>query len=203
MKTVCYERINKSREYLSSLGKIDCKALFGGYSLAVENTIFAMVSDGELYLRAGEGCPIYSSQGVPTMLTFPRYGRIISLNYFLVDEALWREPEKLLHLSQCALEDARKEKEKKESLKRLKDLPNITFQLDVHLCDVDIRDVETLKACGPREAWLRMRKNNKHIGIRVLMSLAGAIEGIHAAALPVKLRQELYDWYHQITRQNG
>lgn len=41
-------------EYFSGLGKVQSRALFGGYSLAVDNTVFAMVAEGELYLRACE-----------------------------------------------------------------------------------------------------------------------------------------------------
>ncbi len=54
MKKISYERIYKSQEYLSPLGEIHHRALFGGYTLAVDDAVFAMVSDGELYLRACE-----------------------------------------------------------------------------------------------------------------------------------------------------
>lgn len=54
MKKISYERIYQSQEYLSPLGEIHHRALFGGYTLAIDNAVFAMVSDGELYLRACE-----------------------------------------------------------------------------------------------------------------------------------------------------
>ncbi len=57
-----------------------------------------------------------------------------------------------------------------------------------------IHDVETLRATGAREGWLRLRKINKTAGIRILLALAGALTGQHAAALPAQLKQELLEW---------
>ncbi len=54
MKSLSYKRIYKSQEYLATLGTIEYRSLFGSYSLTVDDTVFAMVSDGELYLRACE-----------------------------------------------------------------------------------------------------------------------------------------------------
>lgn len=49
MKSLSYKRIYKSQEYLATLGTIEYRSLFGSYSLTVDDTVFAMVSD-ELYL---------------------------------------------------------------------------------------------------------------------------------------------------------
>lgn len=50
MRALSYDRIYKSQEYLASLGTIQYRSLFGSYSLTVEDTVFAMVANGELYL---------------------------------------------------------------------------------------------------------------------------------------------------------
>lgn len=47
MKSLSYKRIYKSQEYLATLGTIEYRSLFGSYSLTVDDTVFAMVSDGE------------------------------------------------------------------------------------------------------------------------------------------------------------
>lgn len=39
MKKISYERIYKSQEYLSPLGEIHHRALFGGYTLAVDDAV--------------------------------------------------------------------------------------------------------------------------------------------------------------------
>ena len=48
MKSLSYKRIYKSQEYLATLGTIEYRSLFGSYSLTVDDTVFAMVSDGVL-----------------------------------------------------------------------------------------------------------------------------------------------------------
>lgn len=48
-KLVCF-RIHQFRACLTPLGKISCRPLFGGYSLAIDNTVFAMMAEGEIYL---------------------------------------------------------------------------------------------------------------------------------------------------------
>lgn len=45
-KLVCF-RIHQFRACLSPLGKISCRPLFGGYSLAIDNTVFAMMAEGK------------------------------------------------------------------------------------------------------------------------------------------------------------
>lgn len=195
--------IEQSKICLAPLGKVSSRALFGGYSLAVEGTVFAMVSEGELYIRACEETASYTSEKKPAQLSFCKRGRSVSLNYFHVDESLWEESSTLLALSAYALADAQREKKRKSSVQRLKDLPNLTFQLEMQLCEVNITTVEKLRECGAQEAWLKLRQVNKHIGIRVLLALAGAIEGRHAATLLTQTREALYAWYQEIKNNKG
>ena len=129
-----------------------------------------------------------------TALAFTRHGRDVCLNYYKVDEALWQDEKQLLSLSKLALEGAQNEKQKRAAGGRLKDLPNLNYSLENMLWLAGIHDVETLRATGAREGWLRLRKINKTAGIRILLALAGALTGQHAAALPAQLKQELLEW---------
>lgn len=197
MRTKSYVRINQSREYLSSLGDIDCRSQFGGYSLAVENVVFAMVSEGELYLRACEESERYFVQKAASPLIFNKRGRPVALNYYRVDEDLWLDSDKLLQLSAEALRGAKRARSGRKTQKRLKDLPNLTANLEIMLCEVGIADLRTLKAYGARRSWLKLRTVRQCIGLKILFALAGAISGIHEAALPATLRRELRDWFIQ------
>ena len=107
MKKISYERIYKSQEYLSPLGEIHHRALFGGYTLAVDDAVFAMVSDGELYLRACEESAKYCVKNASSFLTLMKRGRPVLLNYYRVDDGLWQDRERLLQLSSFALSAAR------------------------------------------------------------------------------------------------
>lgn len=195
MKDMSYKRINESREYLSALGTIRHRTQFGGYSLSVEDTVFAMVAKGDLYLRACEQSAEYRTQHPAPLLTIMKRGRPVVLNYYRVDDRLWQDRETLMKLSTWSLAAAWKEKMQRLCKPRLKDLPNLNFQLEMLLWEAGVPDTATLKKLGAKACWIRLRKLNTHLGINVLLALAGAIEGLHQAALPAQLRQALTIWF--------
>ncbi|RPH21712.1 TfoX/Sxy family DNA transformation protein [Buttiauxella warmboldiae] len=196
MKKKSYARIHQSKEYLSPLGEISCRSLFGGYSLMVENVIFAMVSKGELYLRACEETEVYFVKRAAQPLLYTKRGRTIKLNYYRVDEGLWNDRQQLLQLSMGTLFSARREKSRQKAQKRLKDLPNLTHNLEIMLWEAGIDNVRTLQAFGAKRTWIKLKSMKKGLGVQVLLALAGAIYGIHEAALPAAMRQELVEWGH-------
>lgn len=198
MKKISYERIYKSQEYLSPLGEIHHRALFGGYTLAVDDAVFAMVSDGELYLRACEESATYCVKHPSSFLTLVKRGRPVLLNYYRVDEGLWQDRQKLLQLSSYALDAARKERSLRYQRNRLKDLPNLTFQIEVLLYEAGITNEETLRELGAKTSWLKIRSKNRALSIKVLFALEGAIEGMHEAALPASIRRELTEWFNTL-----
>ena len=196
MKSRSYARIHQSKEYLAPLGDINYRSLFGGYSLTVENVVFAMVSEGELYLRACEQSEVYFVARASESLVYNKRGRAIALNYYHVDEGLWRDRQKLLQLSTDALFSARREKSRLKAQQRLKDLPNLTHSLEMMLWEVGIADVRTLHAYGAKRSWIKLRHLKKGLGVQVLLALAGAICGVHEAALPAATRRELVELGH-------
>lgn len=198
MKKISYERIYNSQEYLSPLGEIHHRALFGGYTLAVDEAVFAMVSDGELYLRACEQSAQYCAKKSSSFLTLLKRGRPVLLNYYRVDDGLWQDRERLLQLSSFALEAARQERFKRHQRRRLKDLPNLTFQIEILLCEAGVTNEAMLRTLGAEVCWLKMRAKNKQLSFKVLFALAGAIDGMHEAALPTHRRQELMEWFNAL-----
>ncbi|WP_061708631.1 TfoX/Sxy family DNA transformation protein [Pseudenterobacter timonensis] len=203
MKNISYKRIYQSQEYLSTLGDIRHRALFGGYTLSVDNAVFAMVSNGELYLRACEQSAPYCVKHSAPFLTLVKRGRPVLLNYYRVDEGLWQDREKLLQLSSFALDAAREERLQRVHCKRLKDLPNLTFQLEVLLYEAGIKDETMLRQMGAQASWLRMRAKNRHLSIKVLFALEGAIAGLHEAALPAARRRELLAWFKALPESSA
>lgn len=201
MKIISYRRIYQSKEYFESLGKVKSRALFGGYSLAIDNTVFAMVAEGELYLRVCEKNATYQAQHSPPLLTLQKRGRSQQLKYFQVDESLWGDRPVLVQLGMCALEDAQQEKMQRKQVPRLKDLPNISFRMEQLLNEVGIKDSRSLQQMGAKTAWLLLRQIRKQLSVDVLYSLEGAITGVHAAALPAQRRQELQEWAQSYTQE--
>jgi len=202
MKFKSYNRIYQSKEYLAPLGNIHYRSQFGGYSLSIDEIVFAMVSEGELYLRACEESETYFVDKAAPPLIFNKRGRPIVLNYYQVDEQLWQDRDKLLQLSSCALMNARREKSVRKTQRRLKDLPNLSVNIEIWLWEAGIADLRTLQAYGAKRSWIKLRGVKKFVGVKILLALAGAISGIHEAALPAVTRQELLDWYQRYEQRH-
>ncbi|BET40121.1 TfoX/Sxy family DNA transformation protein [Atlantibacter hermannii] len=195
MKSITTRKLAQVEDVLKTLGKIHCRSLFGGYSLTIDKASFGMLVDGELFLRAGEQSAEYFSQRNSTKLTFTRRGRPVHLNYYRVDNDLWNNPPLLVKLATDSLTSANEELANRQQGQRVKDLPNLTLQHEIWLWEAGIKDVETLKANGSRESWLKLRTIKKNCGVKTLYALEGAIVGLHEAALPAQTRRELYEWY--------
>ena len=203
MEDLSYQRIYQSREYLNSLGKIRHRAYFGGYSLSVDNTVFAMIAEGELYLRACEESAQYAVARQAPLLRFNKRGRQVSLNYYFVSDSLWGDRGLLLQLSTLALEAAKRQKAKRDTELRMRKLPNLHYQLEVQLNEAGVKDAQMLRMLGAKVCWLRLRKMNKQLSVKVLFALEGAIVGVHEAALPAKRRRELIEWFNDVTRRDA
>lgn len=199
MEKLSYKRIYQCEECLSALGKIHHRALFGGYSLSIDDTVFAMVANGELYLRMCEQSAVYHATTPPRLLTLAKRGRPISLNYYWVDETLWKNQPLLLQMSAMSLRAARNEKRLRCDSQRLRKLPNMTFQLELLLFEAGIHDVVTLKRLGAVAVWVRLRRLRKDLSINVLFALEGAIQGVHAARITSTRRQHLLEWVEMLT----
>lgn len=187
--------VERSRKRLAALGYIESRTQFGGYALAVEKVVFALVNDDALYLRASEALQAYAARQPMQPLVFRKRGSAVCLNYFRVDEALWRDPHQLLALSAASLHTARKEAQARQAPLRLKDLPNLSLRIELLLHEAGVQTVEHLIALGAKQCWLRLKAINQHIGFKTLLALEGAIEGRHQATLSQAVRAELNEWY--------
>lgn len=195
-------RIASTKVKLAALGEIKCRSQFGGYSLSVDHAVFALVSEGELYLRACEQVNSYLTERKMEILTLNKRGIPVALNYYRVDDPLWQAPQQLLALSKLCLQGAQQQKASIHKDPRLKDLPNLTMRLEVLLRHVGISTVRMLKEQGAKRSWLKLHARNKNLGINVLFALEGAILGQHYAALPPELKAELRHWYSEALQIN-
>ncbi|KAF6667444.1 TfoX/Sxy family DNA transformation protein [Pantoea anthophila] len=189
--------VERSRAHLAPLGAIESRTQFGGYALAVESVVFALINQGELYLRASEPLQAYITDRPLQPLVFRKRGKLVSLNYYRVDETLWRDPEHLLALSAASLETAQLELQDRQGSPRLKDLPNLSVRLEMMLYDAGIMSVNHLYQMGAKQCWLKLKAINQHVGFQTLLALQGAITGHHAAALPQATRAELNAWFQR------
>lgn len=189
-------KIAEAKQRLAQLGEVQSRTQFGGYCLAVEKTVFAVVAEGELYLRACEQAQPYIVERKMEPLSLCKRGVPVELNYYRVDGALWSDNEQLLALSRLCLQGAKRQQEDRQNNRRLKDLPNMGIKMEMRLRQVGISTIEMLMQQGAKRSWLKLRTCNKDLGISVLFALQGAIVGRHYAALPQAMKDELRVWFH-------
>lgn len=192
--------VEQSKAQLAALGEIESRTQFGGYTLSVEKVVFAFINEDALYLRACEAVTHYATQCPMEPLIYSKRGMPVTLSYYKVDKRLWQEPEQLIRLSSGALHAARAELQTRYVSLRLKDLPNLSLRMEMMLHKVGICSVKHLYEMGAKKSWLKLRAINKHIGLKTLLALQGAISGHHEAALPRDVREELCAWYQKTLR---
>lgn len=197
-------KIVEAKQRLAQLGEVQSRTQFGGYCLAVEKTVFAVVAQGELYLRACEEVQPYIVERKMTPLSLSKRGVPVELNYYRVDGALWSDGEQLLALSLLCLQGAKQQQKDRQNNRRLKDLPNMGIRMEMLLRQVGISTIEMLVQQGAKRSWLLLRTCNKNLGLTVLFALQGAIVGRHYAALPPEMKEELRHWFnHNAQRERN
>ncbi|ANI28776.1 DNA transformation protein tfoX [Yersinia entomophaga] len=199
MKHLSEKRIAQAQDRFAFLGPITFRSQFGGYGLLANGIMFALVSEGEMYLRANERteytfktygmcCLVYSKRGIP-----------VTLRYYWITPELWQDESNLSAFAQLAYQGAEEDVvTKSRETNRLKDLPNVTIALERLLWKVGIKNADELRSEGAKRTYLRLRALRKSLGINVLLSLAGAITGNHHAVLPRRIRNELMEWFDDV-----
>ncbi|MBD1227351.1 TfoX/Sxy family DNA transformation protein [Xenorhabdus griffiniae] len=189
---------------VSSLGKLKKKSQFGGIGLLIDDVLFAISSDGELYLRGNSHAEIlFKAKGMEKFI-YSKRGIPVTLRYYRVNESIWQDQTKLFEYVNLAYQYTMKEMINRQKIPlRLKDLPNLGIVLERQLWKVGISKVEELRRLGAKVTYLKLQQHRKKTNISLLLALAGAIEGCHVAVLPEKLRDELISWHSELLHYNS
>ena len=197
------KRILQCMELFASFGNIRARSQFGGYSLSANRVMFALVSDGELYLRASHETEQYFCEQGMERLIYRKRGMAVLLRYFKVSKAQWENPRALRQMAMLSLRGMQRDidRRKNNEAGRLKDLPNLTLALERMLWEVGIENSDDLRLQGACVTYEKLCAVKKDLSINILMALEGAILGFHEAALPMASRELLTQWYnHQQER---
>ena len=203
MITQSKKRILQCMELFASLGNIRARSQFGGYSLSANRVMFALVSDGELYLRASHETEEYFCEQGMERLIYRKRGMAVLLRYFKVSKAQWEKPRALRRMAMLSLRGMQRDidRRKNNEAGRLKDLPNLTLALERMLWEVGIENSDDLRLQGACVTYEELCAVKKDLSINILMALEGAILGFHEAALPMASRELLTQWYNHQQEQ--
>lgn len=80
-------------EVLGSWRPVTAKRMFGGHGIYHAGLMFALIADGQLYLKVGdESRPAFEAEDLQAFV-YEAKGRRVSLSYFLAPDAMLDEPD--------------------------------------------------------------------------------------------------------------
>lgn len=113
------EFIDFIAEQLSALGPIEAKAMFGGWGLYLDQLIFAIVADDELYVKSDAGTRDFFMGAGSTPFQYARGdGGVSTMNFYHVPVDVLEDPDSLVVWTRQALEAALRARQKKTATRR-------------------------------------------------------------------------------------
>jgi DNA transformation protein len=103
-------------ELFSSFGPVSVRRMFGGAGIYADGTMLALVVDGVIYLKAGEGnLAMFEREGLAPFSYSRRGNDQIVMSYRRMPDRLYDDPDELAVWARAALEAARGQRRKKPS----------------------------------------------------------------------------------------
>ncbi|MFG0606877.1 TfoX/Sxy family DNA transformation protein [Vibrio mimicus] len=186
--------LKDSMRLFEQLGRVKSRSMFGGFGIFVDETMFALVVNETLHIRADDATiEKFKLQGYEPYV-YKKRGFPVVTKYYALPEDCWSNPTSILTEARAALEVAKAERETQAQAKpeRLKDLPNLRLATERMLKKAGIENVESLHSHGAVEAYKAiLRTHSAEVSLELLWALEGAIEGKHWSVIPQNRRDEL------------
>lgn len=178
------------------------RSMFGGYGLCQKGVMFALINDEKLYLRADTQSEALYQEKEMSQFFYRNRSYPIGLNYYHVHNSIWEDEVILLHLIKVTIDAAHRDNKIKTNTQsnRLKNLPNISLNLERLLIMAGISDQLMLKELGAVNAYIKLRRIKSDISTEQFFALAGAIKGQHIAIVK---QQQQDDLLKQLKRQSN
>ena len=186
--------LKDSMKLFEALGNIKSRSMFGGFGLFADETMFALVVNNQLHIRADQQTSSdFETQGLKPYV-YKKRGFPVVTKYYAISDDLWDTTDRLIEVAKQSLETAKQEKKQQASTKpnRLKDRPNLRLATERMLKKAGIDSVEQLEAEGALNAYKAIQDTHAStVSLELLWALEGAIKGTHWSVVPQSRREEL------------
>jgi len=85
---------------------VDCRAMFGGLGIYCEGVMFALVADGEVYMKADAATEAVFRAAGSAPFTYEAKGRSVRMSYWRLPAAAFDDEAALTHYANLAMEAA-------------------------------------------------------------------------------------------------
>jgi DNA transformation protein and related proteins len=97
------------RELFAAFGSVTVRRMFGGAGIYAEETMFALVHDGVIYLKAdGHNAPAFEREDLPPFTYATKDGKRGVMSYRRMPDRLYDDPDELAAWAREALAAARR-----------------------------------------------------------------------------------------------
>ena len=186
--------LKESMRLFDQLGQIKSRSMFGGFGIFADDTMFALVVNDKLHIRADDKLANqFQTEGLSPYV-YKKRGFPVVTKYFALTDDIASCEERALSLAYRSLEVAKKEKTSQAKARptRLKDLPNLRLATERMLKKAGIDSVENLEQAGSVKAFKAIQATHSaEVSIELLWALEGAIKGKHWSVIPPTRRAEL------------
>lgn len=187
--------LKDSMHLFETLGSITSRSMFGGFGIFANGTMFALVVQDKLHIRADDlTLEDFKAKGYQPY-SYAKRGFPVVTKYFALHDDCWNNPQDVFLLGKNAFNYATDEKQTQATKKpqRIKDLPNLRLTTERMLKKAGINSVDELIEQGSLKAYQAIRESStsSSISLELLWSLEGAIEGKHWSVIPQSRRDEL------------
>jgi DNA transformation protein and related proteins len=108
-------------ELFSDFGPVTVRRMFGGAGIYADGTMFGLVADGVIYLKAGDGnVAMFEREQLAPFTFSKRTGERVVTSYRRMPDRLYDDPEELAAWARTALTVARLPRERKRPAKKAK-----------------------------------------------------------------------------------
>ena len=108
-------------ELFSVFGPVSVRRMFGGAGIYADGTMFALIADGAIYLKAGENnAAMFDREGLAPFTYSRRKGERSVMSYRRMPDRLYDDPDELAVWARAALAAAHKPRLRKKPAKKAK-----------------------------------------------------------------------------------
>lgn len=187
--------LKDSMRLFEPLGSVCSRSMFGGFGLFLDGTMFALVVQDTLHIRADDKTLEQFKECGFRPYSYAKRGFPVITKYYALPDEYWKDTDRIFALGKTAHYNARKEKSasSQQQPQRLKDLPNLRLATERMLKKAGINSVNDLCDQGAINAYKAIKDSHPSTGIslELLWALEGAINGTHWSVIPQSRRDEL------------
>lgn len=195
LKTIANPLLKSAMYLFDSFGKIEARTMFGGFGIFSNGVMFSMVIDDCLYIRTTKETVDKMEAKGYSAFKYKKKGFLSQTKYYLISIGDISDNEQVVVYGKEALKYAIRDKveSNKSTNKRLRDLPNITLNMEKKLIKHGINTVEELHSMGAVAAFKQIESEYQDVESKsqIILSLEGAVMGLHKAVIPESSRTNL------------